>query len=319
MRVIDRDEVYAIADYRRLVDALAEMYRSGVDALERTILTQPGPDGGETDCLIQTAWMRGRAFGSKIANVFPANVRIGKPSVVGLYVLFDGATGEPLAAIDGVAETFFKTASNSAVASQALARPDASVLLMMGAGGLAPHLIAAHCAVRPIREVRIWNRTFASARALAEKLDRPDRPVRAVEDAAAATDGADIVSCATYAGAPILRGAWLKPGAHVDLVGGYAPQFREADGETVRRAGRLYVDSRQSTVGVCGDVIGPVSEGVLSEDRIVDLFEMLQGRRPGRQSADEITVFKSGGGGHEDLAAALCLYEIATGGAAAAR
>lgn len=313
MLVIDRDKVNAIADYRVLVEALSEMYRKGVDALERQILTQPTPDGGEADCLIQSAWMRDKAFGLKIANVFPANVKIGKPSVVGLYVLFDGTTGEPMAVIDGVAETFWKTASNSAVASNLLARQDASVLLMMGAGNLAPYLIGAHSAVRPIRKVMIWNRTKAHGERLAAQLDRPGLSVIAVDDPATAAAEADIVSCATYATSPILKGTWLKPGAHVDLVGGYAPQFREADGDVARRAGRFYVDSRQSTVEVCGDLIGPLSEGALAQDRIVDLFELASGRKPGRGSDGEITLFKSGGGGHEDLAAALALYARAKG------
>jgi ornithine cyclodeaminase len=311
MLVIDRETVNAIADYRGLVGALTEMYRSGVDVLDRTILTQPTPSGAEADCLIQTAWMRDKAFGLKIANVFPDNVARGIPSVVGLYVLFDGKTGEPLATIDGVAETFFKTASNSAVASNLLARPEAKVLAMFGAGKLAPHLVKAHAAVRPIERVLIWNRTHANAERLAAELDRPGFRVTATRDAAAAAAEADIVTAATFATAPIVKGQWLKPGAHVDLVGGYTPNFREADGEAVRRSGRLYVDSRQSTVGVCGDVIGPVSEGHLSDATIHDLFELVQGKAQGRRGADDITVFKSGGGGHEDLAAALALCEAA--------
>jgi ornithine cyclodeaminase len=308
MRVLDRETVEAIADYPMLVEALTSMYRAGVDVIDRALLTQPAPGGeGTADCLIQTAWMRDKAFGLKIANVFPGNVKRGLPSVVGLYVLFDGTTGEALAVIDGVAETFFKTASNSAVASNLLARPDAGVLLMMGAGNLAPYLIAAHSTVRPIERVLIWNRTKANAEKLARRLDRPGRPVIAVDDPAAAVAEADIVSCATFATAPILKGDWLKPGAHVDLVGGYTPELREADGEVVRRGGRLYVDSRLSTVGVAGDVIGPIGEGVLDEARIIDLFELASERAEGRRSADDITVFKSGGGGHEDLAAALAL------------
>ncbi|MEZ5924222.1 MAG: ornithine cyclodeaminase family protein [Hyphomicrobiaceae bacterium] len=311
MFVIDRETVNAIADYRQLVAALTDMYRTGVDALERTILTQPAPKGGENDCLIQTAWMRDKAFGMKIANVFPDNLSKGIPSVVGLYVLFSGTTGEPMATIDGVAETFFKTASNSAVASDLLARKDSRVLAMFGAGKLAPHLVKAHAAVRPIERVLIWNRTHANAETLAAELKAVGLSASATADPATAASEADIVSAATFATEPIVKGAWLKPGAHVDLVGGYTPAYREADGEVVKRSGRLYVDSRQSTVGVCGDVIGPVSEGVLAEAKIADLFELAQGKAEGRRGPDDITVFKSGGGGHEDLAAALALYAAA--------
>lgn len=311
MLVIDRETVNAIADYRALVAALTEMYRTGVDALERSILTQPAPEGGENDCLIQTAWMRDKAFGLKIANVFPANLSKGIPSVVGLYVLFDGTTGEPLATIDGVAETFFKTASNSAAASNLLARKDARVLAMFGAGKLAPHLVKAHASVRAIERVLVWNRTQANAEKLAAELSAAGFRAAATADPATAASEADIVSAATFATEPIVKGAWLKGGAHVDLVGGYAPQFREADGEAVKRSGRLYVDSRQSTVGVCGDVIGPIKEGVLTDAKVIDLFELAQGKAQGRRGDDDITVFKSGGGGHEDLAAGLALFELA--------
>ncbi len=275
------------------------------------MLSQPTPSGAEADCLIQSAWMRDKAFGMKIANVFPDNLAKGIPSVVGLYVLFDGTTGEPLATIDGVAETFFKTASNSAVASNLLARKDARVLAMFGAGKLAPHLVKAHAAVRPIERVLVWNRTQVNAEKLAAELTAAGFRATAVADPAEAAAEADIVSAATFATEPIVKGAWLKPGVHVDLVGGYAPQFREADGEAVRRSGRLYVDSRQSTVGVCGDCLGPIAEGVLTEARVIDLFELAQGKAAGRLAEDDITVFKSGGGGHEDLAAALALYEVA--------
>ena len=154
-------------------------------------------------------------------------------------------------------------------------------------------------------------RYFRNASRLAAELTAAGLRASAVADPAEAAAEADIVSAATFATEPIVKGAWLKPGAHVDLVGGYTPQFREADGEAVRRSGRLYVDSRQSTVGVCGDVIGPIAEGVLTEANVIDLFELAQGKAAGRRGDNDITVFKSGGGGHEDLAAALALYAAA--------
>lgn len=311
MKFLDWDQVHSLCDYAALVDALQAMYAGGCDAMERYLMSQPADDGAINDMLMQPAWMRGRAFGIKIANVFTGNEKLGKPSIYGMYLLFDGTTGEPLAVIDGTAETLVKTASNSAVATRLLARADADTLLMMGAGNLAPHLIAAHCAVRPIRRVMIWNRTPEKARALAARLDRPGLSVATVTDAAAAAAEADIVSCATYASAPILQGAWLRPGAHVDLVGSYREDMRECDDEALRRAGRMFVDARFSTVAVSGDLMAPLRSGALAEDRITDLFELASGVKPGRRSADDITIFKSGGGGHEDLAVALALYERA--------
>jgi alanine dehydrogenase len=311
MKFIDWDEVHRLADYPSVVDAIARMYAAGCDAMDRMMMSQPTADGDEGDFLMQPAWMRGRAFGIKIANVFPANETRGLPSILGVYVLFDGNTGELLACIDGPAETMIKTACNSAVASRLLARREAHTMLMMGAGKLAPYLIAAHACVRPLRRVLIWNRSFDKAQALAARLDRPDFSVQAVSDAAAAAGEADLISCATYAADPSLKGAWLKPGAHVDLVGSYRPDLRESDDDVVRRAGRLYVDARFSTVEISGDVIEPLKRKIIRPGDIADLFELAQGKRPGRADDKEITVFKSGGGGHEDLATAMMLYERA--------
>jgi ornithine cyclodeaminase len=262
------------------------------------------------DCLMQPAWIRGQHFGIKIANVFLGNPDRGLPSILGAYLLFDGNTGEPLAYIDGTAETLVKTACNSATASRFLSRPETRVMLMMGAGNLAPHLIAAHRAVRPIDKVLIWNRTAASAKALAARLDAADCRVVATEDPASAAGEADLITCATFAAEPILHGAWLKPGVHVDLVGSYTPELRESDDEVMRRATRVFVDARFSTIGVSGDIIAPMAAGILAEEAIVDLFEVAGGQGPGRSSAEDITVFKSGGGGHEDLATAQMLYRL---------
>jgi ornithine cyclodeaminase len=309
MRFIDWDEVHRLADYPSVVDAIARMYAAGCDAMDRMIMTQPTSDGADGDFLMQPAWMRGRAFGIKIANVFPSNELRGKPSILGVYVLFDGNTGELLACIDGPAETMIKTASNSAVASRLLARHDAEVMFMMGAGKLAPYLIAAHASVRPIKRVMIWNRTAEKAQNLASHLNKPNLTVQAVTDRAAAAAESDLICCATYAAEPILKGAWLKPGSHVDLVGSYRPDLRESDDDVIRRAGRLYVDARFSTIGISGDVIEPIKHNILQTNDVTDLFELAQGVQPGRKNADEITVFKSGGGGHEDLATAIMLYE----------
>ena len=309
MRFIDWDEVHRLADYPSVVDAIARMYAAGCDAMDRMIMTQPTSDGADGDFLMQPAWMRGRAFGIKIANVFPSNELRGMPSILGVYVLFDGNTGELLACIDGPAETMIKTASNSAVASRLLARHNAEVMFMMGAGKLAPYLIAAHASVRPIRRVMIWNRTAEKAQNLARHLNKPNLTVQAVTDRAAAAAESDLICCATYAAEPILKGAWLKPGSHVDLVGSYRPDLRESDDDVVRRAGRLFVDARFSTIDISGDVIEPIKHNILQTNDVTDLFELAQGMRPGRTNADEITVFKSGGGGHEDLATAIMLYE----------
>lgn len=145
MKFLDREAVHRLADYPSVIDAIAAVYASGCDAVDRMILSQPTVDGDQGDFLMQPAWLRGRAFGIKIANVFPGNQKRGLPSILGVYVLFDGNTGEMLGCIDGPAETMLKTACNSAVASRFLARPDASTMLMMEIGrSLSHHAPRAH-------------------------------------------------------------------------------------------------------------------------------------------------------------------------------
>src|SRR6185295_16069072 len=227
----------------------------------------------------------------------------GLASVQGLYVLFDGTNGLPLAAIDGAAITLWKTAANSALAATYLARRDARTLLMVGAGALAPYLARAHCAARPIAKVMIWNRTATNAERMAAALARPGLTVEVVSDLAAAVARADLVSCATMATTPVIQGAWLPPGVHVDLVGAYRPEMREADDAAIGRA-RVFIDAWFTAGEHCGDICQPVAAGLLKKDDITDTFQLARGERPGRSREDEITLFKSGGGGHEDLGTA---------------
>jgi ornithine cyclodeaminase len=307
MHVIDAERVHALLDYPGLVDALRELFRRGVDRLDRLLLSEPRPTGGANDWLLLPAWQFGRHFGVKLVSIFPGNEARSLASILGTYMLFDGETGEPLACIDGAALTLRKTAANSALAATYLAREDARTLVMVGAGALAPHLIEAHATMRPIRRVRIWNRTLERAQKLAKSLQRPGLDVRAVTDLAAAVREADIVSAATMTTAPLIEGAWLRPGVHLDLVGGYRPDMREADDEAVRRADRICVDARFTAVEEAGDLVQPIKAGLIDSESVTDTFQLARGERPGRQSADEITFFKSGGGGHEDLGTAQYL------------
>lgn len=314
MMYLDSDKVHEIADFRVLVDAILEMFAAGCECLERLTLSQPTLFGTSADSLIQPGWMPGKALGVKIANVFYDNNARGLPTVMGSYILFDGNTGRPLAYIDGLSETFIKTAANSAAASKVLSRRESQSLLMIGAGKLAPYLIKAHIAVRPITKVMISNRTRANAEALAASLKLDNIDVTVVDDVSQAAQEADIISCATYAAEPVLKGEWIRQGCHIDLVGGYRPDQREADdGVITRGGGRIFVDARQTTVEIAGDVIHPIASGALRHEGVADMFEVVQGRKPGRRAENEITVFKSGGGGHEDLAVALSLYRQSGG------
>lgn len=306
MRHFDADSTHRLLDYRGLVEGLRDMYRRGVDLTERKVLHQKLPDGSQNDWLILPAWQFGRHQGIKLVSVFPGNDKKGLASILGLYVLFDGETGAPILTIDGAALTLRKTVCNSALAVDFCAREDASKLLVMGAGNLAPHVVAAHASVRPITEARIWNRTPEKAVALAARLSRPGLAVRAAPDLETAVGWADIVTGVTMTRQPLLKGAWLKPGQHLDLIGAFRPDMREADDEAVKRS-RLFIDARFSVLDECGDISQPLEAGLIKETDITDLFQLARGERPGRQRDDEITFFKSGGGGHEDLATAQYL------------
>jgi ornithine cyclodeaminase len=262
--------------------------------------------------LLMPAWRAGAqpVMGTKIVSVFPGNGARHLPAVYGSYVLADGATGQPLAIMDGTALTVWRTAAASALAAGYLARRDAGRLLMVGAGALAPHLIRAHCTARPIRHVSIWNRSPARAEALADGLKGalPGVTLTVALDLEAAARKADIVSCATIASQPVIAGAWLQPGAHLDLVGGFTPAMREADDEAVQRAS-LFVDTFTGGLKEAGDIVDPIRRGVISEEDVkADLAGLCRGHHPGRQNGDEITLFKSVGTALEDLAAAELVW-----------
>lgn len=303
MRYISAAELDAKLEFPPLVEALRELFRRGVDQARSIHLNQPLADGRQNDWLLLPAWQFGRHMGIKLVSVFPGNERAGLASIQGLYVLFDGETGLPLAAIDGAAITLWKTAANSALAATYLARTESRTLLMVGAGALAPYLVRAHCAVRPISRIMIWNRTPENAKRMAAALADRGLPAETVGDLTAAAQQADVISCATMATAPVIKGAWLRPGVHLDLVGGYRPDMREADDDAARRA-RIFIDAWFTAGEHCGDICQPLATGVIAKDTVTDTFQLARGERPGRQDEDEITLFKSGGGGHEDLGTA---------------
>ena len=196
----------------------------------------------------------------------------------------------------------------SALAASYLAREDAAHLVMIGAGALAPHLVRAHASVRPIKRVTLWNRTRRRAVQTAFALSVGGLEVEVTDDLEAAVREADIVSCATLSATPLVRGKWLKKGAHVDLVGAYTPKMREADDDAIKRA-RVYVDTRAGAPKEGGDIVQPLKSGVLKKDGIRgDLFELCRGKAKGRARPSEITLFKSVGTAIEDLAAAMLVW-----------
>ena len=305
LTVIDAAQVRAAIPWPLLIEALRETFRAGCVVPPRHHHGFEVPGEREATLLLMPAWREGATLGVKIVNIVPGNDARGLPAVAGVYLLFSATTGQPLALIDGAELTARRTAAASALAADFLARPDASRMVMVGTGRLAPELVAAHSSVRPIREVAIWGRSHAKAEALARRLrDELALEVSAVAELEPAVRQADLVSCATTSAEPLVRGAWLADGAHLDLVGGFTPSMREADDEAVRRA-RVWVDTVDGGTREAGDIVQPLASGVLARDAIVgDLFGLCRSEVTGRATAGEITLFKSVGTALEDLAAA---------------
>ena len=309
MRIITAAEVEAALEFKDLIERLRETFRKGAEVPVRHHHAIGG--GSDATLLLMPAWQSGRHIGIKMVTVFPHNGERSLPSVMGAYLLLSGSTGEPLAMIDGPTLTVKRTAAASALAAGYLARQDSERLLMIGTGALAPYLIRAHAEVRPICNVLIWGRNPDKAEQLARRLNRRDFKVAATTDLEAAVQGAHIISAATMTLDPLVKGAWLQPGQHLDLVGGFRPDMREADDDAVSRA-RVFVDTRDGACSEAGDIVQPLESGVLTEaDIAADLFDLTRGERAGRRYYDPITLFKSVGTALEDLGAAQLAYERA--------
>jgi ornithine cyclodeaminase len=309
MRMIAASEVEQTLEFPALVERLLHAFRVGCTVPARQHLSIPVPGGTGGSMLLMPAWVEGKFLGVKIVSLFPDNAARRLDTVQASYILMSASSGLPLAAIDGRMLTLRRTAAASALASRFLSRPDSARLLMVGTGALAPQLIRAHAAVRPIREVLVWGRTPDKAQRLAAVLDGRRVSVHATADLASAVSGADIISCATMSRDPLVLGEWLRPGQHLDLVGAYTPEMREVDDAAVERA-RVYVDTRAGTLAEAGDIIQPLRSGVLHEAQIAgELAELAPGRAPGRSYYNQITLFKSCGTALEDLAAAVMVFE----------
>jgi ornithine cyclodeaminase/alanine dehydrogenase-like protein (mu-crystallin family) len=316
MQFFDGAAVDRALSYPALVDVLGAAFRTGAIAPLRHHHAIALDGRPEATLLLMPAWQAsapgaataGRYLGVKSVTVFPDNATRGKPAVFGTYLLFSAETGETLAVMDAARLTAWRTGAASALASRYLSRPDSQRLVMVGAGVLAPQLIRAHASVRPIREVAIWNRSAPRARDLAARLADTGLAITVADDLETAVRAADIVSTATISSEPLVRGAWLSPGTHVDCVGAYRPSMRETDDEVVKRA-RIFVDTRTGAFGEAGDLLQPIKSGVIGKEAVLaDLFDLTRGTSTGRQTPEEITLFKSVGAAIEDLAAAVAVY-----------
>ena len=288
--------------YAPLIDRIEETFRQGCTVPVRHHHTIPVAGEADATLLLMPAWRDGHFVGVKVVTVFPGNAARGLAAISASYLLFDGATGVLQALLDGGELTARRTAAASALASRYLSRPDSTRLLMVGTGTMAPHLVRAHACARPLRHVAVWGRNPEKAKSLAAALDGPDFKAIHAVDLEAALGEADIISCATLATEPLVAGAWLKPGQHLDLVGAFTPRMAEADDAALARA-RVYVDTRDGALVESGELVGAIERGVFGENDIQgDLFDLTRGTVRGRAEADEITLFKSVGTALEDFA-----------------
>lgn len=308
MQIFDAATTREALPFDRLVPVLQAMFATGCTVPARHIHEIAAPDGGHFTSLIMPAWVEGRYYGVKTINIAPGNAARGLHGLHSSYMLYHGITGAPLALLDGDQITARRTAAASALAARWLARTNARHLLVVGAGQIARLLPAAYRAVRPIDRISIWGRSVAKAEALAESLLRNGLPARAVRDLEAACGEADIVSCATLATEPLVHGAWLRPGSHLDLSGSFTPAMREADDACFAGAA-LYVDTPEA-LEKSGELLGPLGRGVFTAQDVRGTLAALSRRQAvGRRSDDERTVFKAVGTALEDLAAAIEVYE----------
>ena len=306
MKVFSAADVARLAPYRDIVEALRHGFRAEIT----TPVRHHHEISDVATLLLMPAWSKDWT-GLKTVVVKSGNSALGFPTVQASYLLIDNASGATVAMLDGTEITRRRTAAASALAADYLAVKDAGTMTLVGAGALGAYFVRAHASVRPIKRVFIFNRTLTKSQALAAELARDGFEAVAVTDLEAAVRVSGIVTCVTTSTVAIVKGAWLKPGTHVDLAGAFKPAMRETDGDTVAKSS-VYVDTRDGALAEAGDLLQARDEGKFDFASIKgDLFDLCRGKVAGRRSPDEITLFKSAGTAIEDLATAIMVYQKA--------
>lgn len=311
MKFIDSNTIARLLQPDDLIDKLDEAFKrfeTHAPMRHHHDYSVPGTER-ESTLLLMPAWIEGESLGVKIVSVSPFNERYNLPSIQGLYILNNAITGQTELILDAKELTVRRTAAASALASRYLSGKGSTSMLLIGTGALAPHLIMAHRAVRPINKVYVWGRNIEKAQQICRETAVPGCTCEAVDSIEDIIGTVDIVCCATLSKTPLIYGKWLTPGQHIDLVGAYRPDMREADDVVVRRAD-IYLDTYQGALKETGDLVIPLREGVISrEDIKAELRELCGGTKTGRTSEDQITCFKSVGHAMEDLTAAMLVKE----------
>jgi len=292
-------EAEALLDWVTLTEAFEAGHRLPRAEVADTFLYR-----GADTLLTRSAWISGLGLAIKAATIMPGNAEVGLPTVNGVVNLINDDTGLLEALVDFGLVTKWKTAGDSLLAARRLARPEAREILICGAGKVAASMIEAYRAAFPQARFTIWNRTHLTAEALAARVG-----ARAEPDLESAVRRAEIIACTTMATEPYLRGEWLSPGTHLDLIGAYRPDMREVDDTALRRA-RIFCNSRATTIAHIGEFKDPIARGVISEaDIVADYYDIEAGLFT-RKSEDEITLCKNGGGAHLDLICAQYILQM---------
>lgn len=322
MFLVSEAEVQSILSYPALIEVLRAAFQEEYVVPMRHHHDFDNPTASrDSTLLLMPAWQAGQFLGVKIVTVSPDNYRHQLPAIHGTYLLFNAATGQPILQTDARRLTTKRTAAASALAASYLAKPDSKTLLMVGTGALSSQLIEAHAQIHPLEKIFIWGRNPEKAQAVINQLtqtgqqtpigqltNRNQLKFEVVTDLASVAPIVDIISVATLSPQPLILGEWLRPGQHVDLVGSYKPDMREADDALIRKA-KIYVDTLEGAPKESGDLAIPLKTGLIQlADIKGDLFGLCRSRIQGRQSDEEITMFKSVGHALEDLAAAKLLY-----------
>lgn len=310
MLLVDAQKIEAHLHYPQLIKALESAFQNDYQIPQRNHYSYLDKDDVDPSTLfLMPAWDSGKDLGVKLITVSPQNQLLGLPTIQGVYVLFDQKSGTPKAILDAETLTVKRTAATSALASSFLSRPDSKTMLMIGTGALAPELIRAHAETRPIEQVFVWGRSFIKAERLCRKFPKVDYTIEPVTSYEKVIAQVDLVSCATLSNAPLIFGHSLINGQHIDLVGSFKPDMREAD-DTFAAKVRWFVDGYKGATSESGDLITPLKKGIIRiEDIHADLFELCNGSRKGRASESEVTCFKSVGHALEDLVAASLVFD----------
>jgi len=309
LRILSEADVRAAIDMRQAIEAMREAFGQ-LAAGQATVPLRTPVETEKGLTLFMPAYLRGTGdLGAKIVSVYPDNPALGLPTITAVVIVLDGQTGQPLALMDGTYLTALRTGAASGLATELLARRDAQVVAVFGAGVQARTQLEAVRAVRPIREVRIVSRTRASAERFAAELEGVT--VRAMDDRRAAVQGADVIIAATTSATPVFDGGDVAPGTHVNGIGSYTPEMQEVDATLVQRA-KVVVDSREAALAEAGDLIIPLRQGLIAEDHIhAELGEIVNGTKPGRVADAEITFFKSVGIAVQDVVTARWVLQAA--------